>query len=251
MNSLGKTADLTASQLPPVFDRTRRSVQTEVLDGPVDTNELTKILRDLARFNGAMMGHWPVIQWLNRAARNIPKDEPLTLVDVGCGYGDLLRTVRRWASKHGRPMRLVGIDLSSQVIEVARRVTGAADDIDFRVANVFEFKPDGPVDLVTASLVTHHLSDAMIVRFLRWMEASAQRGWVIYDLQRSIVPYYFIALAGTLMRLHPVVSYDGRISVARSLTRTEWKYAIGEAGIPDDSVDLRWFMFRFVIGRVR
>jgi 2-polyprenyl-3-methyl-5-hydroxy-6-metoxy-1,4-benzoquinol methylase len=243
--------DLTTSRPSPVFDRARRSAQTEVLDGQVDTNELTKILPDLARFNGAMMGHWPVIQWLNRAARNVPKDQPLTLVDVGCGYGDLLRAVRRWASKHRRPMRLVGIDLSSQVIEVARHGTDVADDIDFRVANIFEFKPDGPIDLVTTSLVTHHLSDAMIVRFLRWMEASALRGWVIYDLQRSIIPYYFIALAGTLMRLHPVVTYDGRISVARSLTRAEWKHAITEAGIPDDSVDLRWFMFRFVIGRVR
>ena len=36
----------------------------------------------------------------------------------------------------------------------------------------------------------------MIVRFLRWMEATARRGWLIYDLQRNRVPFYFIALAG-------------------------------------------------------
>ena len=60
--------DLTDSRPSPVFDRARRSVQTEILDGPVETAELAKILRDLARFNGAMMGHWPVVAWL-RAPR--------------------------------------------------------------------------------------------------------------------------------------------------------------------------------------
>src|SRR5262249_17063838 len=97
------TMDLTAGKPAPAFDRARRSAQTEILDGPVDTGELAKVLRDLARFNGAMMGHWPVIQWLNHAVGTVPKDMPLGLVDVGCGYGDLLRTVRRWARKRAAP----------------------------------------------------------------------------------------------------------------------------------------------------
>jgi len=57
---------------------------------------------------------------------------------------------------------------------------------------------------------------------------------LIYDLQRHPVPYYFITLMGKLTRLHPMVIHDGRISVARSLTRTEWLARIGEAGIARD-----------------
>jgi 2-polyprenyl-3-methyl-5-hydroxy-6-metoxy-1,4-benzoquinol methylase len=212
--------------------------------------DLAKILADLARFNGVMMGHWPVLRWLSRAVRDLPPERPLTLVDIGCGYGDLLRAVRRWADERGRDMRLIGVDLSSQVIEVARNATPAEDKIDYHADDIFEFTPQGPIDFVTTSLVTHHLTDAMIVRFLRWMETYARKGWVIYDLQRSRVPFYFIALAGVLLRLHPVVSYDGRISVARSLTRKEWLARIAEAGIPADAIDLRWFMFRFAIGRM-
>jgi len=243
--------DLTAGRPSPVFDSARRSAQSEVLDGRVDTAELAKILADLARFNGAMMGHWPVLQWLNRAVRDLPPERPLTLLDIGCGYGDLLRAVRHWANKRGRAMRLIGVDLSPQVIDVARNATAASDDIEYHAADIFEFTPQAPVDFVTTSLVTHHLSDAMIVRFLRWMEAHARTGWMIYDLQRSRVPFYFIALAGVLLRLHPVVIYDGRISVARSLTRAEWRRRLTEAGIPADEIDLRWFMFRFAIGRMK
>ncbi len=243
--------DLTAGRPSPVFDSARRSAQSEILDGRIDAAELAKILADLARFNGAMMGHWPVLQWLNRATKNIPLEQPLTLLDIGCGYGDLLRAVRRWAQKRGRTMRLIGIDLSPQVIEIARNTTDAAGDIEYHAADIFNFAPSGPIDFATTSLVTHHLSDDMIVRFLRWMEAHARIGWVIYDLQRSRVPFYFIALAGVLLRLHPVVTYDGRISVARSLTRGEWERTIAQAGIPSHAIDLRWFMFRFAIGRLK
>ncbi|HET7848489.1 MAG TPA: methyltransferase domain-containing protein [Pseudolabrys sp.] len=243
--------DLTADQPLPTFDAARRSAQIEILDRPIGTGDLARILRDLARFNGAMMGHRPIIRWLNRATANVPTDRTLTFLDVGCGYGDLLRAVRRWARRKGRPMRLIGIDLSPQVIEIAQRATDAADEIEYRAANVLDFDPAVPIDFVATSLVTHHLSDDMITRFLRWMESTARRGWFIYDLQRSAVPFYFIALAGFLMRLHPVVVYDGRISVARSLTRSEWEGLIAKAAIPRAAVKIRWFMFRFAIGRLR
>lgn len=238
-------------RVPPVFDRSRRSAQTEILDEPISTAELKPILHDLARFNGVMQGHRPVLQWLNRATRAVPAGTPLTLLDIGCGYGDLLRAIRRWAKRRGHKVRLIGVDLSEQVIEVARSVTSAADEIEYHAADIFKFGPPGPIDFAVTSLVTHHLSDEMIERFLRWMEDNARRGWVIYDLERSIVPFYFIALAGVVLRLHPVVVHDGRISVARSLTRQEWEDRLSGAGIPREAVTLRWFMFRFAIGRIK
>ncbi len=243
--------DLTAGRPSPVFSCARRSAQTEILDGRVDTAELAKILADLARFNGAMLGHWPVLRWLAQAVNDRPPGASLTLLDVGCGYGDLLRAVRRWAVRRGREMRLIGVDLSPQVVEIARGATDHAERIDYHAADIFEFKPTVPIDFITTSLVTHHLSTDVIVRFLRWMEEHARRGWVIYDLERSRVPFHFIALAGVLLRLHPVVTYDGRVSVARSLTRGEWEKAIAQAGISSGAVDLWWFMFRFAIGRMK
>src|SRR4051812_22709800 len=153
---------LTDNRPAPLFERTRRSAQTEILDEPISTDELSPILHDLARFNGVMQGHLPVLRWLDRAAKGLPADQSLTLVDIGCGYGDLLRAIRQWASKRGRPLRLIGIDLSVQVIEVARGVTEAADEIEYHAADIFKFQPDGPIDFVVTSLVTHHLTDDMI-----------------------------------------------------------------------------------------
>jgi 2-polyprenyl-3-methyl-5-hydroxy-6-metoxy-1,4-benzoquinol methylase len=243
-------AMVTATELSR--DLSRRSTESEWLDDAGSGSvELKPVLRDLARFNGAMLGHWPVVAWLRRAIRNAPPDRPLTLIDVGCGCGDLLRAIRRWSRKRDLSIRLIGLDLSRETIDIAREATDDADQIEYRVADVFDYRAAEPVDFVISSLLTHHFSDAMIVSFLRWMETAARKGWLIYDLQRHVVPYFFIGLMGKLTSLHRIVIHDGRISVARSLTRAEWQYRIASAGIAGDAVDLRWFLFRFVIGRVR
>lgn len=233
-------------------DLARRSAESEWLDdAEMDPAELELVLRDLARFNGAMFGHRSVIAWLRRATKDAPNDRPMTLVDVGCGYGDLLRAIRRWSRQRGLPLKLIGIDLSRETVRIARAATNDADQIEYRVEDVFEHQVDEPIDFVVSSLLTHHLSDAMIVKFLRWMEATARKGWLIYDLQRHAVPYFFIGLMGKLTSLHRTVIHDGRISVARSLTCAEWRRDILAAGIASDAVQLRWFLFRFLIGRLR
>ena len=233
-------------------DLSRRSTESEWLDGAdASPEELALVLRDLARFNGAMLGHWPVIDWLRCATKDARKEEALTLIDVGCGYGDLLRSIRRWACKRGLTIKLIGLDLNRDTIRIAQTVTDHADEIDYRVMDIFDFEPAQPIDFVVSSLLTHHMSDDLIVKFLRWMEQAARKGWMIYDLQRHAVPFHFIGLMGKLTRLHPLVIHDGRISVARSLTRAEWLARVREAGIAREAVRLRWFLFRFAIGRVR
>jgi SAM-dependent methyltransferase len=240
-----------ASLGPMARDFTRRSAESEWLDGgDLHPAELAAVLRDLARFNGAMLGHRPVLSWLARAVERAPKGEMLTLLDAGCGYGDFLRAIRRWADRRGVPMRLIGLDLSPATVGIARAATNIAEDIEYCVADVFAFHPEAPIDFVVSSLLTHHFSDVTIVAFLRWMETNARRGWFIYDLQRHAVPYHFIALAGRLMRLNPIVVHDGRISVARSLTTTEWYARLAEAGLAN-TAQLRWFLYRFAIGRLR
>lgn len=241
-----------AQVMKPLLDLSRRASEPEWLDGAnIDPFELEKVLRDLATFNGAFLGHYPLLRWLGQAVRAIPKQKPLTLVDVGCGYGDLLRAIRRWSLRRGLAINLVGVDLNHETIRIARAATDTADRIEFHGANIFDLASSTPIDLMISSLVTHHFSDGEIVDFLRLMERVAQRGWAICDLQRNRFLYHFIGLSSLVARLHPMIGHDGQISVARSLTRLEWEQRIAEAGISSTDAPVRWFMFRFLIGRLR
>jgi SAM-dependent methyltransferase len=232
------------------LDFKSRSHQQEWLDrDDIDPHELRAVLHDLARFNTAFFGHRPILKWLGRIlGRNIPGSAP-TILDVGCGYGDLLRAIRRWANKRNLKPALLGVDLSPETIRIAREATDRADQIDFAVMDVFDLPPERRFDIIVSSLVAHHLGDEKLRDFLVLLERSSNQGWLIYDLQRHRLLYEVIGAASRLARLHPMVTKDGQISVMRSLTRKEWADRIAGAGIELSDVKIRWFLFRFVIER--
>jgi ubiquinone/menaquinone biosynthesis C-methylase UbiE len=79
------------------------------------------------------------------------------VLDVGCGTGTLAIALK---SKAGTG-EVHGIDASPEMIEVARgKGANNGADIDFRVALIEEIPfPENSFDLVTSSLMLHHLPD--------------------------------------------------------------------------------------------
>ena len=227
----------------------RRSTATEWLDDADDPAALDHYLRDLARLNRAMLGYQPIMRWLQHALPPQTTTRSLTLLDIGCGSGDLLRAIHRWARRRGIALRLVGIDISAEIIAIARGITAPDSGIEYICEDVRDWRPPFPVDFIVASLLTHHLADGAIIALLRWMHAQARRGWIVCDLQRHAVPYHAIGLAGRVLQVQPMVISDGRISVLRALTRAEWRSLCASAGLVD--ADVAWFLFRLVISRLR
>jgi len=58
-----------------------------------------------------------------RAIDAAPQGQPLSLVDAGCGYGDLLRSIRRWTRRRGIVVPLRGVDVDPQTIRIAQAAT--------------------------------------------------------------------------------------------------------------------------------
>jgi SAM-dependent methyltransferase len=110
------------------------------------------------------------------------------VLDLGCGPGELVR--------HLPDVDYVGIDLSEEYIEHARRAFG--DRAEFRVGDATRLEEDlGGFDLVVAFGVIHHLDDQGALRLLRGAKA-------------ALVP------GGRFVSVDPVVISDDR-AVARLL----------------------------------
>jgi 2-polyprenyl-3-methyl-5-hydroxy-6-metoxy-1,4-benzoquinol methylase len=173
----------------------------------------------------------------------------LRILDVGFGDGDMLRAIARWADKHGQPVELVGIDLNPRSAPAARAATPAGLSIDYRTGDYASLKGES-WDVMLSSLVAHHMSDAQLVDFLRFMESESARGWFINDLHRHGFAWIGFPVLATLMQWHPIVRHDGRLSIARSYRPAEWPTILAEAGIQGAAVT-RVFPFRLCVAKTR
>ncbi|PEQ10418.1 hypothetical protein B2G71_22535 [Novosphingobium sp. PC22D] len=208
-------------------------------------------MADLARVNTLTLARRPTLDFVASVLAAAPQGPPPLVLDVGYGAGDMLRALARRLAKAGLKARLVGIDLNPRSEPAARAMTPESLDIAFLTGDAFAWPEHDPPALVISSLVTHHMDDAGIVAFLRWMEARATLGWFVNDLHRHALAYHgFRALAGA-MRWHRFVRHDGPLSIARSFRRADWDALLAKAGLAGQA-RLRWrFPFRYCVERRR
>jgi SAM-dependent methyltransferase len=225
---------------PDALDFSVRARLTELMDEPCSREEMRACLRDLARVNRWFMAYRPLLGWLDSLGLQNAK-RSIRILDVGCGYGDGLRRIERWAKARNVAAELTGLDLNADAAVIAAQASDAASRIEWVRADVFEYAPQRPVDLVVSSLFTHHLAEADVVRFIQWMEQHAIAGWFINDLSRSAVPYHLFRIFSRLMRLHPFVQNDGPISIARSFLPEDWRRMCASAGLAEDEVSIRGY----------
>ncbi|MBZ6076963.1 methyltransferase domain-containing protein [Microvirga puerhi] len=209
-------------------------------------------LKDLSQVNIVTLTHRPVLAWLDHVFRRQPPGQPLTILDVGYGYGDLLRHIHRWSMRHGRAVNLVGIDLNPFSETIARAATPPGMPITYLTGNVFNFVPEDPIDIVLCSQTAHHMTEQELVAFVRWMEDTATRGWFIADLHRHAIPIHAFRLLSRLAHWHRFVQHDGPVSIARSFRRNDWEEIIDEAGIDPSVVEISWHVpFRLCVSRLK
>ena len=227
-----------------------RAQLTEWMDEPCSYVDFRACLRDLAQVNRLTLAYRPTLQWL-RTVVPTGKD-PLHIVDVGCGGGDMLRQIERWAKREGIAVRLTGIDLNPYAARAAREITTASSAIEWITGDAFSYRAREPIDCVISSLFTHHLPDADIVRFVEWMERVATRGWFVNDLHRKRPPYVGFQLLAKVMRWHRFVQHDGPVSIRRAFRHADWETYLERAAVSLDQAHLLTFRpARLCVSRVK
>ncbi len=222
------------------------------MDQPCSYDELRACLHDLAQVNVLTGAYRPTLDYLNHLYDGMPyQQKPLHIVDVGCGYGDMLRRIHAWAEDRNLPVVLTGIDSNPDAVRAARAATrpGVAT---FLAGDAFAFKPVTGVDVVVCSLLTHHLENDEIVKFLEWMERTARLGWLVNDLHRQATPYRLFRVFSRLMRWHAFVQHDGPVSILRSFRVEDWRRLLKRAGLGERGVVVReYWPARLCVARVK
>ncbi len=234
------------------LDFSRRAELQEQIDGPCSYEDLRKCLRDLSVMNRLTRAHRPTMLWLDEvfAFRDDSAHKPqnghgergnsgvVKLIDVGCGYGDMLRRIERWSAKRGVAMALVGVDTNANAVRAARAAKPSSR-VSYVLGDACECAEAQNGDVITASGMTHHLSEAEIVRLLVWMEQTARVGWIVTDLHRMPIPYWTFAVVARGPWWHRFIRPDGMISIRRAFREEDWRRMCAAANIETGAVEIR------------
>ncbi len=225
-----------------------RSSDIEIMDDLACEGEVVnQTLRELETINKLLGGNYVTINALDKL---IPGDSRrVRIADLGCGSGEMLRLIYRWAKRKRIEVELIGYDANPFIAEYAARHTPEEWNIQFRAIDIFsdQFASE-KFDIILGTLFFHHFSNEQLAYFFRQIKVQASLGFVINDIHRHWFAYYSIKGLTKAMSKSEMVQHDAPLSVMRAFSRTDLQTIMEKAEI--EKFTLRWmWAFRWqVIG---
>lgn len=175
------------------------------------------------------------------------KKPPTSILEVGCGGGDFTRILAHTYPKS----HVVGIDFSEPAITYAKQqpANKKFPHLVFEVPPTLELNiPEKTVDVITATLVCHHMSEEELIEFLKRAKSSANHAIIINDLHRSHLAYGCFHLISRFFFPNRLIIHDGLLSIQRGFTKKEWVYYLEKAGFQKKQYQIKWkWAFRWII----
>jgi 2-polyprenyl-3-methyl-5-hydroxy-6-metoxy-1,4-benzoquinol methylase len=253
-------------------DFSKRSDGVEIMDDLVCAGEVVhQTLREIENINRLLGGNYVTVDGVRKAmgirdwglgiaggvhgpqstvhgnAGEVKK--VLNVTDLGCGGGDLLKLIRKWAMKRDVRLTYTGIDANPNIVAYAQAHTSGVPEIEFETVDILSEEFRGRrFDIVVGTLFFHHFSSEQLVSFFRQLKAQTSVGIVINDIHRHWFAYYSIKWLTQVFSRSSMVKYDAPLSVMRAFRRKELQEIMRGAGIENYSLKWMWaFRWQVVI----
>ena len=116
----------------------------------------------------------PQHKWLIKIVK---KDRPKSILEVGCGFG---RNIKFLIQNGLSPSLIVGIDISSNMIRLAREYVGNKE-VKFFISDLDGFKPKKKFDLVFTHGVLMHIPEDQINRAIDKTVSLSKKSLVLIE----------------------------------------------------------------------
>ncbi|MFV8344600.1 methyltransferase domain-containing protein [Flavobacterium sp. ZB4P13] len=212
-----------------------------------------EILRDaldkIAKINQLLGGNLLTLQGVQELTANIPKSKGITIVDIGCGNGAMLRTLADYGLKNNLNFQLIGVDANNFTINHAQKLSENYPTISYRCQDIFD-KPfeELKYDIVLCTLTLHHFKDSEIIDLLNVFYKNSNVGIVINDLHRSTVAYRLFQVLCFVFRLNSVPRQDGLTSILRGFKKEELVLFSEKLNFKKYKIQWKWaFRYQWII----
>jgi 2-polyprenyl-3-methyl-5-hydroxy-6-metoxy-1,4-benzoquinol methylase len=199
-----------------------RSIEEEIMDDlSIEGEMLRQTLDKIAQINQRLGGNQATIDGLHTLLKIESKGVVISIVDLGCGSGDMLRAVADFGRKNNFIFKLTGIDANDYTINYARKLSADYPEISYIKMDILADEFSGiSFDVVIATLFLHHFTNQQIQDLLIAVVNKARVGVVINDLHRSSTAYYLFKAISLFIK-NPMVKKDGAISVLRGFKKND------------------------------
>lgn len=236
-----------------LIDTSTRTDLPEIMDDwSMEGAELRDTLDQIASINKLLGGNSITLQGVQKLLMRVPKTEEITIVDLGCGNGDMLRMLSDYANKNEWNFKLIGVDANPDAICYARELSALYPNVTYLTADIFSADFEKlEYDIALATLTLHHFKEDEVMRLMSTLKKNANIGIVVNDLHRNALAYRLFQLVGFIFRLKKMAKNDGLVSILRGFKRNELIAFSKKLNTSNYTINWKWaFRYQWIISKI-
>lgn len=232
------------------LDTTYRTDLEESMDDfSMDNQDLITALDDIAKINHLLGGNAVTLDGVKKLIKDFPKDKEITIMDFGCGNGDMLRMLAKYEKSNNLKFNLIGIDANAASIRHAENCSENFDNISYLAEDIFLYDFSKlKIDIALITLTLHHFKDDEILNLMEVIFNIVKKGIVVNDLQRSKLAYRLFQAIIFVFRLEKMTANDGLISILRGFKRADLENFSKKLNFKNYGIKWQWaFRYQWIV----
>ena len=227
-----------------------RTAAAEIMDDfSLEGEELREALDKIATINQLLGGNKLTLQGIEKLLKEVDRTKTITIVDVGCGNGDMLRLIADYGKEKNRSFQLIGVDANAFTIEHARLLSREYTTISYLCDDIFsKVFTEVKYDILLCTLTLHHFKNEDIETILNVFQKQSTIGIVINDLHRSMLAYRLFQWVCWVFQLNRMSREDGLTSILRGFKKKELEDFSKKIQAKKQTITWKWaFRYQWII----
>ena len=227
-----------------------RTLAPEIMDDfSLEGEELQAALDQIARINQLLGGNKLTLHGIKQLLKKIDSSKTIKIADIGCGNGDMLRMLAKFAKKNNLKFKLIGIDANAFTIKYAQNLSKEYSNIQYYCEDIFSPEFESlKYDIVLCTLTLHHFTNVEILNIITIFNKNVEVGIIINDLHRSKLAYRLFELICVLFSLTKMSREDGLVSILRGFKKNELEEFSKKLNLKNYTINWKWaFRYQWII----